>query len=72
LGVVAAPIERIAEHPIGLLQQAKGLLGLLQRQLGGVGVVALAEVAEGLAQLQVAGGAGNLQSLVVAATNPSG
>lgn len=63
-GVVGAAAFGIAEGEVGLLQAAKGLARLQLRQVGGVGVVTLAQTAESLAQLLARGLAPDFQQLV--------
>ena len=65
-GVVKPTARRIPQGEIGLLQLPERLLGLRLRQIGGVGVVALAEAAEGLAQGLGTGIRPDLKQLVVA------
>jgi hypothetical protein len=66
LSVVTLAGEGITEHPITLLQLLKGGGRLSWGEAGGVGVIALAEGAESLAQLLGGGHRLHLQQGVVA------
>jgi hypothetical protein len=64
-GVVSAAALRIAEDEISLLQPSEGLARLLLGQVGGVRVIALAEAAEGSAQLPGIGLGSHPQQVVM-------
>jgi hypothetical protein len=66
LSVVTLAGEGITEHSIALLQLLKGGGGLNLREAGGIGVIALAQGAESLAQLLGGGLRLHLQQGVVA------